>query len=909
MGENINACTNVTKNIHFTIHPIHNYFIKFAKITVEITMKTLRPIGRYIRPALLSASAFIALQGISTIAFSASAATPRNAGKVYVDNHGRMRMSADKSEARYFGVNYTTPFAHAYRALGNLGVDRHTAIDRDVYHMSRLGLNAFRLHLWDVELTDSVGNLLDNDHLELLDYLIGSLEKRGIDIILTAQTNFGNGYPERNEDTGGFSYLYGKCEMHSNPEAIKAQQRYIGALARHVNPHTGKSYADDPCIIAMEINNEPCHESTEAQVTGYIDTMASTLRNSGWRKPILYNVSHNIPLAQGYFNARIDGTTYQWYPIGLVSDRRRRGNFLPFVDRYHIPYTGLNGYADKAKVVYEFDPADMLDSYLYPAVARTFAREGFQWATQFAYDPIDMAAYNTEYQTHFLNLAYTPQKALGMKIARKVMEQTPAGADTSSFPADTVFGNAAVSYRRDLATWNTPREYFHTNSTDTPPADAANLMEIAGYGNSPLVKYPGLGAYFIDRIAPGVWRVEVMPDALYTADPFAKPSLSRRAAVTIEAVHPMTLLLPGLSGDFRYQSVAGLNHVAGYASQATFPAKPGVYLVANDSAAIAAIDPEATFGNSRTAINEYVAPPAPDTLPLHVNHTPEPVHRLGSDLHITAQAFGPQMPDSLIVYPDDISFWREHNRTYTMHLVSPYRYEAVVPAAHLNGKRQFRYRITAVAPGAMRTFPSDIPGSPLDWDSPGGTYYTSRLLSDTAPVTLLDAADGTESLDISTIPDHWGRSKVEKMQKTPFSADALLITLKPGTDTLNTVLTKYVKDIIKPAFSGLQSADTLCIRTGNATSAIPITVSLVNSDGVTYGCTTDFLPDSVIKVPLNSLVIKPTLLCPAPYPSFLMRKIAPENYDKPLDISDIERFQLSFPGSEAEVEILGAWLE
>ena len=82
-------------------------------------------------------------------------------------------------DGAYYGTNYTVPFAHAYRALGALGVDRKEAIRRDAYHLSRIGLNAFRLHLWDVELSDARGNLLDkdNDHLDLLDYLIAELHK------------------------------------------------------------------------------------------------------------------------------------------------------------------------------------------------------------------------------------------------------------------------------------------------------------------------------------------------------------------------------------------------------------------------------------------------------------------------------------------------------------------------------------------------------------------------------------------------------------------------------------------------------------------------------------------------------------------------------------------------------------
>ena len=95
---------------------------------------------------------------------------------IYIDGNGVMRWSDTHEEASFFGVNYTLPFAHAYRALGYLGLDRKAAIDKDVYHLSRLGLNAYRIHLWDVELTDGQGNLLENEHIDLMDYLIAKLK-------------------------------------------------------------------------------------------------------------------------------------------------------------------------------------------------------------------------------------------------------------------------------------------------------------------------------------------------------------------------------------------------------------------------------------------------------------------------------------------------------------------------------------------------------------------------------------------------------------------------------------------------------------------------------------------------------------------------------------------------------------
>lgn len=96
---------------------------------------------------------------------------------IYVDKAGVIRWNKDKTEAAFFGVNYTSPFAYGYRSHKLLNVDLEKAIDADVYHMARLGLDAFRVHVWDTEITDSSGNLKENDHLRLFDYLIKNSKK------------------------------------------------------------------------------------------------------------------------------------------------------------------------------------------------------------------------------------------------------------------------------------------------------------------------------------------------------------------------------------------------------------------------------------------------------------------------------------------------------------------------------------------------------------------------------------------------------------------------------------------------------------------------------------------------------------------------------------------------------------
>lgn len=542
--------------------------------------------------------------------------------RITVDDNGVMRRTDTGAEASYYGTNYTAPFAYSYRALGYLGKDRKATIDKDVYHIARMGQNAFRLHLWDAELADSAGNLLRNDHLDLLDYMIAAFEKRGIDIILTAQTNFGNGYPERNIDTGAFTYDYKKCEIHDNPQAQEIQERYLRQLAQHVNPYNGLSYAADNAIIAMEVNNEPCHSGTEAEITAYINRMASALRGAGFDKPILYNVTHNLDKTAAYYQADIDGTTYQWYPTGLVAGHERKGNLLAAFDDYNIAWRDtMPNYGKLAKVVYEFDPADVLYSHLYPAVARTFRKEGFQWITQFAYDPLPLAPFNTEYPTHYLNLVYTPAKALSMAVAAEAAKETPRGADYGNYPDNTTFGHTRISYEEDLSEFNAPETFIYTNNTATVPADMSRLRRVAGHGSSPAFGYGGSGAYFLDAVSDDtsgtVWRLEVMPDADLISDPFGNTSLLDAKTVAVNRAHPITVTLPSLGPAFHYRKIAGCAQdgvpAEGTAADKTFTVTPGVYLLANDAAKFDATMPETVAGNIGLA--EYHAPDA-DPMPF-----------------------------------------------------------------------------------------------------------------------------------------------------------------------------------------------------------------------------------------------------------------------------------------------------
>ena len=152
----------------------------------------------------------------------------------FVDENGGLRWTVSGGKIAQFGVNYTTPFAHAFRAHRRLGVPLERAIDADVYHFARLGLDAYRIHVWDREISDPAGNLVVNDHVRAFDYLMAKLRERGIKSILTP-LQFGNAaYPEGGVPLDGFSSRYGKQGSLEDRESWPLQERYLAQFVSHV---------------------------------------------------------------------------------------------------------------------------------------------------------------------------------------------------------------------------------------------------------------------------------------------------------------------------------------------------------------------------------------------------------------------------------------------------------------------------------------------------------------------------------------------------------------------------------------------------------------------------------------------------------------------------------------------------
>ncbi|MEO6131504.1 MAG: cellulase family glycosylhydrolase [Saprospiraceae bacterium] len=519
---------------------------------------------------------------LSWIFLISMANAQENTDQISIGPDGIMRWAADGSEITGFGENYTVPFAYGYRAAKRMGVNLKAAIDQDVYQFARLGFDLYRVHVWDCEISDTLGNLLDNEHLELFDYLLWKLRDKGIKAIITPIAYWGNGWPEKDEPTPGFSSQYGKENCLTNPDAIKAQQNYLKQFVNHINRYTGIPYKKDPQILAFEICNEPHHKGSPEEVTIFVKKMKVAIQSTGCTKPIFYNVSHRVHLEQAYFDAGIDGGTFQWYPTGLGFQKELGGNMLPNVDKYEIPFDDVLKKNHAARFVYEFDAADMASSYMYPAMARSFRTAGMQLATHFAWDPTYTAPYNTEYNTHYINLFYAPQKALSLMICGEVFRTIPLYSEYGNYPNNTSFGPFKVSYEEKLAEMVSDEKFIYTNNTNSKPPAPENLELIAGWGNSSLVHYGGTGAYFLDKLGDGIWKLELMPDAVVVDNLFGQNSLNKIRAVLKYERHKMKLHLPGIGDQFSIESLDWRDSILYRETRnGEVELKPGTYLILN----------------------------------------------------------------------------------------------------------------------------------------------------------------------------------------------------------------------------------------------------------------------------------------------------------------------------------------
>ncbi len=225
-------------------------------------------------------------------------------------------------------------------------------------HFARMGWDALRLSFWgDWENCDREGNLIANDHLDLLDYLIYRAKGRDLHMLFSPIVTYSSMWPGGDDPAAvGFSRYYKKEELGTNPAAIAAQVNYLRQILRHVNPYTGIALKDEPYLCFIELINEPAQHPQDFEGSvAYINALYDAVRSTGCQKITFFNVSQDFAMARAIAASKAEGVSFAWYPSGLLAGHQLRGNFLRTRWRTTRRCSRRNSLPGGPGSVYEYD--------------------------------------------------------------------------------------------------------------------------------------------------------------------------------------------------------------------------------------------------------------------------------------------------------------------------------------------------------------------------------------------------------------------------------------------------------------------------------------------------------------------------------------------------------------------------
>ncbi len=162
-------------------------------------------------------------------------------------------VDASGHRLRLFGTNVT----------GDSCFPDEDVAPRLARRLRQYGFNCLRLHfmdyswggtsrdsLWD----DPAAGKLSDRNLAKLDRLIAECAANGI--YLNLNLHVGREYPGQPKVAGSRTFRFSKNLDRWHEPFIRHMEQFCRDLLNHVNPHTGRRYADEPAIACVEINNE-----------------------------------------------------------------------------------------------------------------------------------------------------------------------------------------------------------------------------------------------------------------------------------------------------------------------------------------------------------------------------------------------------------------------------------------------------------------------------------------------------------------------------------------------------------------------------------------------------------------------------------------------------------------------------
>jgi hypothetical protein len=300
-----------------------------------------------------------------------------------------------------------------------------------------------------------------------------------------------------------------------------------------------------------------------------------------------------------------------------------------------------------------------------------------------------------------------------MMIAARVFTDT-ARQSMEIYPADTIFGKASIHQGENRSEWNSSDAFYYTSSTSSIPLNYNTLQHIAGTGSSEVIKCSGNGAYFLDRLSPGVWRLECMPDVVELQDPFGRAAALDRKVRQLEwNERSVTVELPELGTDFQVDAVNKGNQMSFRTDGKSFLVSPGVYVLRAKGKSM----PGKNSVHNGIRVDEFVAP-LPTVGAAVENKTPListgtsaagdifPIRQIRNQLMLK----NPDWRSYKISYPGDSIMEIQVSDSSTGRLFAWHTYVGGMVPDNLNATA-LRIQLTATVPTSFRFGLVDIYGT------------------------------------------------------------------------------------------------------------------------------------------------------------------------------------------------------
>jgi hypothetical protein len=227
---------------------------------------------------------------------SAKSLIPAPAGKdgfVQV-RHGRF--FAGEQRIRFWGVNFC--FAGCFPT--------HAEADEIANRLAHFGVNAVRFHHIDMLawpngiFADKSLTKLHPEAVDRLEYFVAALKKQGIysniNLHVSRSLSRAGKWPNADKLPG-----HDKFVDLFHPELIAAQKQYARDLLTHTSPYTGTTFATEPAVAMVEINNENSFFlwGGEAKIAGLPEPYAGMFREK-WNRWLLEKYKTRDALAAAW---------------------------------------------------------------------------------------------------------------------------------------------------------------------------------------------------------------------------------------------------------------------------------------------------------------------------------------------------------------------------------------------------------------------------------------------------------------------------------------------------------------------------------------------------------------------------------------------------------------------------------